>query len=81
MVDFFKHASVVDFRTRMMVKCIDKPSKGSRISVGKKYTVNMVGFNGGYRVISDSGRQVWYNSKYFIRLDGKSHKLGIIKKK
>ncbi len=54
-------------RAYIKVKCVAKPSKNAKVSVGKKYTINEVSILNptGIRIKCDTGRNAWYRKKYF----------------
>lgn len=64
----FKNAVEVSITPKIFkkVKCISKPNSKSKITIGKKYIINMISIlNRDYRITTDSGRNVWYGKKYF----------------
>jgi len=66
----FKNAQEIDMSANFDVVCVGPP-KRYRLTHGKRYTVNQIGFNGDFRVRCNTGRNVWYNKKYFKKAEKK----------
>jgi hypothetical protein len=54
-------------KCKIKVKCIAKPNKKAKITIGKKYVINETSIlnSTGIRIKCDSGRNVWYRKKFF----------------